>query len=274
MRRIRHRLGLGHRVRPMKWLARALGLPVVMAIFAVSAQPALAQHGINPPPAPAPAPAPAPPPAPAPAPGPTIASFSPTSGPTGSTVTITGTGLASTLDVLFSGGFPASFTVVSDTTLKAVVPALATTGPIHVITNFGTGNVFSTAVFTVTNAPPPTPTTLISVMPGLPSLNPGQTAAGLALGMTPAQVMRRVVLPQAVIRVIPPMATMWVGLFKDTAILSAIGVIELMFRAREIATDTYRPLEIFTVVAVLYFVLTYPQSLVVNALYRRFRTQE
>ena len=109
---------------------------------------------------------------------------------------------------------------------------------------------------------------------GILSVNPGQTAAGLALGMTPAQVMRRVVLPQAVIRVIPPVATMWVGLFKDTAILSAIGVIELMFRAREIATDTYRPLEIFTVVAVLYFVLTYPQSLVVNALYRRFRTQE
>jgi polar amino acid transport system permease protein len=109
---------------------------------------------------------------------------------------------------------------------------------------------------------------------GILSVNPGQTAAGLALGMTPAQVMRRVVLPQAVIRVIPPMATMWVGLFKDTAILSAIGVIELMFRAREIATDTYRPLEIFTVVAMLYFVLTYPQSLAVNALYRRFRTQE
>jgi polar amino acid transport system permease protein len=109
---------------------------------------------------------------------------------------------------------------------------------------------------------------------GILSVNPGQTAAGLALGMTPRQVMRRVVLPQAVTRVIPPMATMWVGLFKDTSILSAIGVIELMFRAREIATDTYRPLEIFTVVAVLYFVLTYPQSVAVNALYRRFRTQE
>jgi len=109
---------------------------------------------------------------------------------------------------------------------------------------------------------------------GILSVNPGQTAAGLAIGMTRAQTMRRVVLPQAVTRVIPPMATMWVSLFKDTSILSAIGVIELMFRAREIATDTYRPLEIFTVVAVLYFVLTYPQSLAVNALYRRFRMQE
>ena len=70
------------------------------------------------------------------------------------------------------------------------------------------------------------------------------------------------------------MATMWVGLFKDTSILFAIGVVELMFRAREIATDTYRPLEIFTVIAVIYFALTLLQSIGVNALYRRFRTQE
>jgi polar amino acid transport system permease protein len=82
------------------------------------------------------------------------------------------------------------------------------------------------------------------------------------------------VLPQAVTRVIPPMATTWVALFKDTSVLSAIGVVELMFRAREIATDTFRPLEIFTVVSVVYFLLTYPQSIAVNALYRRFRTQE
>jgi len=106
---------------------------------------------------------------------------------------------------------------------------------------------------------------------GILSVNPGQTAAGLALGMTPGQVLRRIILPQAVTRV---MATTWVALFKDTAILSAIGVVELMFRAREIATDTYRPLEIFSVVALIYFLLTYPQSLGVNYLYRRFRTQE
>ena len=107
---------------------------------------------------------------------------------------------------------------------------------------------------------------------GILSVSPGQSAAGLALGMTRGQVMRRVVLPQAVTRVIPPMATTWVALFKDTSVLSAIGVVELMFRAREIATDTFRPLEIFTVVSVIYFLLTYPQSIAVNALYRRFRT--
>lgn len=109
---------------------------------------------------------------------------------------------------------------------------------------------------------------------GILSVSPGQLQAGRALGMTGTQVMRRVVLPQAVTRMIPPMATMWVSLFKDTSVVSVIGVTELMFRAREVAIGTYRPLEIFTVVAITYFLITYPQSLAVNYLYRRFRTQE
>ena len=109
---------------------------------------------------------------------------------------------------------------------------------------------------------------------GILSVGPGQTSAGLSLGMTKFQVMRRIVLPQAVIRVIPPLSTMWVSLFKDTSILSAIGVVELMTQARHLAIETYRPLEIFTVAAAIYFVITYPQSIGVNVLYRRFRTQE
>src|SRR5262249_5682314 len=109
---------------------------------------------------------------------------------------------------------------------------------------------------------------------GILSVHPGQTQAGLALGMTRLEVMRRVVLPQATLRMVPPMASMWVSLFKDTSVLSAIGVAELMFQARYVATQTYRPLEVFTAVAVVYFLITYPQSIGVNALYRRFRTQE
>lgn len=109
---------------------------------------------------------------------------------------------------------------------------------------------------------------------GILSISQGQREAALALGMTMRQAMRRIILPQAVTRVTPPLASMWVSLFKDTAILSAIGVTELMFRARVIAVETYRPLEVFTVIALVYFVITYPQSLGANALYRRFRTQE
>jgi len=95
---------------------------------------------------------------------------------------------------------------------------------------------------------------------GIISISKGQTYAGLALGMTPAQVARVVVLPQAVRRVIPPLASMWVGLFKDTSLASAIAVAELSYRANVLSVRTYRPVEILTAVAVLYFAITYPQA--------------
>ena len=109
---------------------------------------------------------------------------------------------------------------------------------------------------------------------GIMSVGRGQTEASLALGMTSTQMMSRIILPQAVTRMIPPMGTMWVSLFKDTSIASFIGVVELTYQARFLAVDTYRPLEIFTILAVIYFVITYPQSIGVNHLYKIFRTRE
>lgn len=109
---------------------------------------------------------------------------------------------------------------------------------------------------------------------GIASVAASQTHGALALGMTRFQAMRRVVLPQAVLRMVPPLAAMWVALFKDTSILAAIGVAEMMTQARFIASDTYRPLEIYTLVAVVYFLITYPQSLGVNHLFQRFRVKE
>lgn len=109
---------------------------------------------------------------------------------------------------------------------------------------------------------------------GITSVGRGQSEASLALGMTGAQVMRRILIPQAVTRMIPPIGTMWISLFKDTSLVSAIGVTELMYQARFLAVDTYRPVEIFTVCAVIYFVITFPQSIGVNWLYHKYRTRE
>jgi polar amino acid transport system permease protein len=92
--------------------------------------------------------------------------------------------------------------------------------------------------------------------------------------MTRSQLYRRVLLPQAVARVIPPLGSYWVSLFKDTSLLAVIGVAELMYQGRLVATDTYRPLEILTGVAIIYYVLAYPQALAVNFLYGRFHVQE
>ncbi|MBM3521621.1 MAG: amino acid ABC transporter permease [Alphaproteobacteria bacterium] len=109
---------------------------------------------------------------------------------------------------------------------------------------------------------------------GITSVSATQTHAALALGMTRSQVLRRIVLPQALLRMVPPMAATWVSLFKDTSVLAVIGVAEMMTQARIIASDTYRPLEIYTLVAVVYFVITYPQSLGVDRLFARNRVKE
>jgi His/Glu/Gln/Arg/opine family amino acid ABC transporter permease subunit len=109
---------------------------------------------------------------------------------------------------------------------------------------------------------------------GISSISSGQTHAALAIGMTRVQVLKRVVLPQAVMRVLPALGSMWVSLFKDTSILSVIGVGELMYQGRIVASDTYRPLEVFTGVAVIYYLLAYPQALGVNWLFAKFQVQE
>ena len=109
---------------------------------------------------------------------------------------------------------------------------------------------------------------------GISSISAGQTHAALAIGMTRVQVLKRVVLPQAIMRVLPALGSMWVSLFKDTSILSVIGVGELMYQGRIVASDTYRPLEVFTGVAVIYYLLAYPQALGVNWLFAKFQVQE
>lgn len=109
---------------------------------------------------------------------------------------------------------------------------------------------------------------------GIQSIDKGQREAALAIGMTGAEAMRRVVLPQAIRHVIPPLGSTWVSTFKDSSLVSIIGVPELLFRAQVVSIETYRPVEIFTVLALTYFLLTYPQSRLVDLLYNRFRVHE
>lgn len=106
------------------------------------------------------------------------------------------------------------------------------------------------------------------------SVDRGQREAAIATGMTERSAMRRVVLPQALRRSIPMVAAMWISLFKDTSLVAVIGIGDLMYNARSLAVQTYRPIEILTVAAVMYFVLTYPQALIVDRLFERVRVTE
>lgn len=83
----------------------------------------------------------------------------------------------------------------------------------------------------------------------------GQTASGTALGLTPGQVMRHVVLPQAVLRMLPLWSNLLIELLKGTALMSLITVPDLAFRAYQLNQATFRTAEIFTLVLILYGVI-------------------
>lgn len=109
---------------------------------------------------------------------------------------------------------------------------------------------------------------------GVNSIRKGQMEAGLSLGMSWWQGMRMVVLPQAIRRIVPVLASTWVSLFKGTSLVSAIGVADLAYIALDLRGATFRVLEILTALAVIYWVLGYPQAKLVDWLHRKYGTNE
>jgi polar amino acid transport system permease protein len=106
---------------------------------------------------------------------------------------------------------------------------------------------------------------------GLQSIVIGQWEAGKALGMTYWRILRRIILPQAVRRMLPAFTNRAVELAKMTSIASVITVHELMYEARIFSSQSFLPLETFSVVAMIYFVLIYPGTLAAYLLERRLQ---
>ena len=104
---------------------------------------------------------------------------------------------------------------------------------------------------------------------GIEALHHGQMEAALSLGMTPATSMRWIILPQAARIVLPPVANYAIGLLKDTAICAIIAAPELMLRAKDIASSSFRPMHLFVLAAILYFIMSYPLSIVARRLEAR-----
>jgi len=109
---------------------------------------------------------------------------------------------------------------------------------------------------------------------GITSIRPGQWNAALALGMSRKQALRKIVLPQATLRVLPALASTWVSLFKDTSLVSIIAVADLSYVALKIRSETFRVLEVLTAMAALYFLMGYPQARLADWLHHRFKVQE
>lgn len=106
---------------------------------------------------------------------------------------------------------------------------------------------------------------------GLQAIPRGQFEAASVLGIDGWRRLYYVILPQVVRLVLAPSCNVVVSLIKDTSLASIIAVPELMNRGQITAIDTFRPLEVLTLVAVLYFVLTYPVALVAAYLEGRIR---
>jgi polar amino acid transport system permease protein len=104
---------------------------------------------------------------------------------------------------------------------------------------------------------------------GIQSIQKGQREAALSLGMTEGQSMFLVVLPQAVRRILPPLAGQFITLIKDSSLISVIAVSDLTYVAKNIVTTTFRAFEVWLAIAVFYFVLSFALSWSVRSLEHR-----
>jgi His/Glu/Gln/Arg/opine family amino acid ABC transporter permease subunit len=104
---------------------------------------------------------------------------------------------------------------------------------------------------------------------GVESVRPGQVRAGLALGMSGPQIVRKIVLPQAIVRMMPAFGSLLSLAIKDTAIAAVIAVPELMRRADAVAGQSYAPVEVFSTVMIIYFLIIFPVTRAVDMVYKR-----
>ena len=106
---------------------------------------------------------------------------------------------------------------------------------------------------------------------GIESVDKGQIEAAEALGLTRGQVLRRIVLPQALRNVLPALANEFVAIVKDSALVSALGVQDITQLGKVYAASTFRFFETYNAVAFFYLCLTVSLSLLVRALERRLK---
>lgn len=104
---------------------------------------------------------------------------------------------------------------------------------------------------------------------GLEAVPRGQSEAAQSIGMRRTQILRWVVLPQALRIALPPIGNVAISLIKDTSVASLIAAPDLMLRANDLSSQTFKPLEIYLVVGAMYFLICFPLSLAVRALEKR-----
>ena len=105
---------------------------------------------------------------------------------------------------------------------------------------------------------------------GIFAVDKGQFEAATALGFTHGQTMRKIVLPQVIRNILPATGNEFVINIKDTSVLNVISVVELYFSGNTVATQTYQYFQTFTIIAVIYFVLTFTVTRILRYVEKRF----
>lgn len=107
------------------------------------------------------------------------------------------------------------------------------------------------------------------VRAGIEAIPRGQMEAARASGMTYVQAMRLVILPQALRKVLPPLASQFIILIKDSSLVSVISVVDLTLVGKNLVATTFRSIEIWTFIAVIYFCMTFTLSKIIAFFERR-----
>lgn len=109
---------------------------------------------------------------------------------------------------------------------------------------------------------------------GLQAIPKGQLEAALSLGMSRAMALRRIIVPQAVRIVIPPVVNDYIALFKDTSVCSVVTIVELTKRFSILSMSTQATIELMAMTAVLYLLMSYPMSLVSARIEKRLGLEQ
>jgi polar amino acid transport system permease protein len=108
---------------------------------------------------------------------------------------------------------------------------------------------------------------------GIDAITRGQWEASIALNFSRQHTWTRIILPQAIPPMIPALGNYFIAMFKETPLLSAITVVEMFQQAKIISSQTFQPLEPFTLVGVIFFILSYPSAMYIRRLEVRFAKQ-
>lgn len=101
---------------------------------------------------------------------------------------------------------------------------------------------------------------------GIKAVDEGQAEAARAIGMRRGAVMRRIILPQALRKMVPPLVNQSILQLKNTSLISVLALPDLIYQSQLVTHETYRPLELYTAVAVLYFLILFPATLLARRL--------